>query len=275
MNTKTLFVIGLLAASVHLVGCDSVDSSVGSELLVVEAFLYAGEPVDDIRITRSVDLTSEDTIASPVNGAFVSLIRGENTYELSQVGLQGRYAYLGEDLTVGSGDVFELIIEADGQAVTAVTRVPLPPENVALSADVLEVPTFGGGGGPPQINDNYLTATWDNPQESLHYVVIESKEIGEPTYILPDFIRDRVGRFRLITRPTEANYFDINLRSLEVLGTHEVRVYRINEEYADLYENRQQDSRDLNEPPTNIKNGLGVFSAFNSRSLEFEVVTAQ
>lgn len=275
MNTKTLFVIGLLAASFHLVGCDSVESSVGSELLVVEAFLYAGEPADDIRITRSVDLTSEDTIASPVNGAFVSLIRGDNTYELSQIGLQGRYAYLGEDLTVGSGDVFELIIEADGQAVTAVTRVPLPPENLALSADVLEVPTFGGGGGPPQINDNYLTATWDNPQESLHYVVIESKEIGEPTYILPDFIRDRVGRFRLITRPTEANYFDINLRSLEVLGTHEVRVYRINEEYADLYENRQQDSRDLNEPPTNIKNGLGVFSAFNSRSLEFEVVTAQ
>ena len=275
MNTKAFLLIGLLAASLNLVGCDSVDSHVGSEMLVVEAFLYAGEPVDDIRITRAIDLASEDTMATPVNGALVSLIRDNDTFVLSQVGLQGHYAYLGENLIVGSGDEFELVIEADGQAVTAMTRVPFPPENVVLSADVLEVPSFGGGGGPPQINNNYLTATWDNPQESLHYVVIESTETGEPTYILPDFIRDRVGRFRLITRPTEANYYDINLRSLEVLGMHEVRVYRVNEEYADLYENRQQDSRDLNEPPTNIKNGLGVFSAFNSRSLEFEVIAGQ
>ena len=33
------------------------------------------------------------------------------------------------------------------------------------------------------------------------------------------------------------------------------------------FENRTQDSRDLNEPPSNIRNGLGVFSAFNSLSV--------
>ena len=41
---------------------------------------------------------------------------------------------------------------------------------------------------------------------------------------------------------------------------------------ADLYESREQDSRDLNEPLTNISNGLGVFSAFNSQTALFEVV---
>jgi hypothetical protein len=43
-------------------------------------------------------------------------------------------------------------------------------------------------------------------------------------------------------------------------------VYRINQEYADLYRTRQQDSRDLNEPLSNVVNGLGVFSAFNGVS---------
>jgi len=36
--------------------------------------------------------------------------------------------------------------------------------------------------------------------------------------------------------------------------------------------NRNQDSRDLNEPPSNVQNALGVFSAFNSQEAFFEVV---
>ena len=271
MKTRLSITLGLALAM--LIGCDTIDSGQDEELWVVEAFLYAGEPVEDVRLSRAIALTSEDTTAAPVNGASVSLVRDGQMFGLSQVGLEGQYIHLGEHLTIQAGDVFELVIEADGQSVTAVTEVPPAPENVALSSDVLEVPAFGGG--PPQINDNFLTVTWDNADESLHYVVIESTERGELTYILPDFVRERVGRFSLITRPTEANYYDINLRSLEVLGPHEVRVYRINKEYADLYENRQQDSRDLNEPPTNIRGGLGVFSAFNSRSLSFEVVRGQ
>ncbi len=63
---------------------------------------------------------------------------------------------------------------------------------------------------------------------------------------------------------------------MEALGAHHAKVYRVNAEYAQLYENRTQDSRDLNEPPSNIRNGLGVFSAFNSSSVSFEVArTAQ
>ena len=52
-------------------------------------------------------------------------------------------------------------------------------------------------------------------------------------------------------------------------GLESPRVYRINQEYADLYGSRQQDSRDLNEPLTNNRNGLGVFSAFNSQAVYF------
>ena len=56
---------------------------------------------------------------------------------------------------------------------------------------------------------------------------------------------------------------------LEGFGTHEVRVHQ---EYADPYENREQDSRDLNEPPNNINGALGIFSAFNSVAIPFEVI---
>ena len=99
------------------------------------------------------------------------------------------------------------------------------------------------------------------------------KRLNEnPDFILPEFIRERFGGFRFVTEPTTANYHDINLRSLEVTGIHQAVVYRVNQEYADLYENREQDSRDLNEPPTNIQGGLGVFCAFRSDTVLFEVV---
>jgi hypothetical protein len=62
------------------------------------------------------------------------------------------------------------------------------------------------------------------------------------------------------------------MMELETLGLHMAKVYRVNEEYAQLYENRIQDSRDLNEPPSNIRGGLGVLSAFNSDSVLFVVV---
>jgi len=58
-------------------------------------------------------------------------------------------------------------------------------------------------------------------------------------------------------------------------GRHRVILYRVNEEYANLYENRNQDSRDLNEPPSNIEGALGVFSAFNSVAAEFDVVVSE
>ena len=78
--------------------------------------------------------------------------------------------------------------------------------------------------------------------------------------------------FRLVAEPTKDDYHFIDMRVLRDLGRHIARVYRVNEEYAQLYENRTQDSRDLNEPPSNILGGLGVFSAFNSDSIGFAVV---
>ena len=54
--------------------------------------------------------------------------------------------------------------------------------------------------------------------------------------------------------------------------THQVRVYRVTEEYAALEAFRIQNLDELSEPPTNIENGLGIFTAFSSAVVEFEVV---
>lgn len=64
----------------------------------------------------------------------------------------------------------------------------------------------------------------------------------------------------------------LNLSCVESFGTNSVKVYHNNQEYAQLYENFNQESRDLNEPASNIQHALGVFSAFNGQEIFFEVV---
>ena len=51
---------GLLFA----VGCDDTPTAVAeSDLIVVQAYLYAGEPVSDVRLTYTISLGSSDTTA--------------------------------------------------------------------------------------------------------------------------------------------------------------------------------------------------------------------
>lgn len=267
-----------LAVLLMLPACDSVDSGESDPQVVVEAFLFAGEPVTDVRLAEALPLASEDSVARPISAADVRLIKDGMAYSLVPSDSAGYYHYPGDDLSIEAGDVFRLEVDDAGRRVTAETTIPSPPVGVTLLQNTLEVATFGGGGlggGPPgRIEENALTITWDNPDAVLHYVVVESLVEEDPEYILPEFVRERFGGFRLISVPTTANFHDVNARSLEVLGAHRALVYRVNQEYAALYANREQDSRDLNEPPTNVDGGLGVFSAFNSRAVPFQVIRA-
>lgn len=257
--------------------CDTATGELGEDLAVLEAFIFAGEPVDDIRVISTIPYNGTDTVATPINDADIRLIKNDVTYALEPAGSEGYYFYPGNDLTVDPGDHFLLEMDYLGQRATAETTVPPPPVGVTLDSTVLEVPTFGVGAGgpggrrPPGANiDNRLTVTWDNSSDLLHYVVINGLE-EEHESIFPEFIGQRIRNFRFISEPNRDSFFEINLLILEGLGNHEARVYRVNQEYADLYESRTQDSRDLNEPPSNVDGALGIFSAFNSNAINFDV----
>ena len=120
------------------------------------------------------------------------------------------------------------------------------------------------------INNINLFASWDNPNNDLHFMIIEDREkVIDP--IFPDQIADQLQQFRFVSEPTRESLFDINAANFTTFGKYVVKVYHINQEYADLYESLAQDSRDLNEPLSNITNAIGVFSAFASDSVFFEI----
>ena len=277
-----LLLLCLSFSSLQWFGCDASTVESADDIAVIEAFLFAGEPVDDIQVTSTIPFSSTDTIGTAINDAEIQLMKNGLSYLLRSNGEDGTYYYEGDDLSVDPGDQFTFIMEYLGQTITAETIVPPAPSSVELDTMIFEVPNFDfvGGGGPPPSGgprgfDNRLLVTWDNAGDQLHYVVISSVD-ENPESIFPEFIGQRIGQqFRFISEPTRDNFFEVNLLLLEGIGEHRIRVYRVNQEYADLYDNRTQDSRDLNQPPDNIVGALGVFSAFNSVEDFFEVKRAE
>lgn len=254
-----------------LAACDAtIVDPVAEDNVVIEAFIFAGEPVTDIRLTTAVPLSDTNSVIPTIDDALVELFREGSTYRLDATG-DGYYAYGGNDLVVAEGDLFRLEVTYFGKVASAETVVPGRPIDVAVDENTLVVPTFGRGGGGADLARLQVVATWSNPDILLHYVVVEGPE-NATDQIFPAQIQERIARFRIVTEPTLDPFHIVTLLQLRDIGTHTIRVYRVNAEYSDLYENRTQDSRDLNEPPSNVQGGLGVFSAFNSGTVQFEVV---
>ena len=273
---KRLWLPGLISIYAVLLGL-LITSCTGSnpvvtegDDIVVQAYLFAHEPVDDNRLTSTVALDAESGQSPPVNDAQVALVKGSQRYALTpSPGDSGYYHYPGNDLFVEEGDHFTLEIQHNNRLITGETVVPEPPVNVALSSTVLDLfdPADSQFGTFPDLESLTVEVSWDNEEGALFYLVIENIE-QDPEAIEISFKRPQ----DFISQPTQQDSFRINQGMVTHLGRHLVHIYRINQEYADLYESREQDSRDLNEPLTNINNSLGVFSAFNSQTVLFEVI---
>jgi hypothetical protein len=245
--------------------------------VVVRGYLYAGEAVQDIRLTGTLPLGSDDTVAPPINSAQVSLFKAGNKYDLvASAGDSGYYHYPGADLTVVPGDEFQIQVSYENRLITATTTVPPAPQEVTISKSTLQLPDFDTmfemrekGISMDSIRAlTSLSVSWQDETDALYYVVVKNLE-DNPVSSDTQF---RGGPRTIISQPRPGGEYHINAMMVTHYGKHEVRIYRVNQEYADLYQSRNQDSRDLNEPLTNIQNGLGVFSAFSSKTAYFTLL---
>ncbi len=275
-----------ILAFATLFSCEEESIYTPDERFVLQAYLYANEPVHDVRIRNAVPLSVADSVGEPINDAIITLYKNDIAYTLVSSSDTGTYHYPGDDLIIETDDEFSIEAIVGDKSASGNTKVPESPEGVFMSDAVIELPEIkiDPYSGRPEFGamqalmavqrEIQLEVLWDNPNGELHFVVIENAENNQES-IFPDlggkFGRVGRGAFHRITFPTRESSHQINFFDMQYWGKYAVKVYRVNQEYADLYENLEQDSRDLNEPPTNIKNGLGIFSAFNSQNVYFEV----
>ncbi len=258
-------------------GCTDSSPLISDEdLAVIWGFVYAGEPITDIKITGTMPLDA-DSLSSylPINNADVTVVVNETRYECDLTpGDSGYYQYLNSDLSIKTGDAIRIEIDWQGQSIRGESTVPLPPASLALNSNVMEIPDFNDRDSFiawRQSENREIIVNWEQESEDdWFYVVLKNIEQNPIPIEMNSRFNER--RRQIIFPPIQNTSYRIRLPLIEFLGLHEIRVYRVNREYVDLYESREQDSRDLNEPLTNIEGGLGVFSAFNSTSVKMQVV---
>jgi hypothetical protein len=256
-------IFACLAVALALAACESDPLALPTdERFVVQAYLFAGEPVTDVRITGTLPIGSPDTVAPPINDAEVTLIKDGARYSLALTpGDSGYYHYPGDDLVVAVGDVFGIEVSTNGIMATASTIVPPAPQSVSLSRT--EVPADGFLAAEP------VTVRWLNPSGDWYFVTHQNvEEDPEPIFTGGEIM---IRPSLIVSEPTAADSLVIERWFMRHYGEYEVKVHRVNTEYERLYMSREQDTRDLNEPETNIENGLGIFTAFTRTKESFSL----
>ena len=270
-----------IAAGIFLLnfnGCNKNLSNADNSKLVLEGYLFQGEVVDSVHITKTVSFESNDTVYPPVTDAQVVITWNNKPYTLQSIG-KGYYNCNDNNLKIKVGDTYGIAVNYKGTTATSSTVIPSIPTGINLSDNVLYVDTifsFNQFGGNPSSGNN-IEISWDNKDNGYFYIVIESTDPNAADIIIGNgnFPNGGFGGpgtiFRFRSQPFQGSTYTISSRSMAKYGKHKAKIYKVNQEYADLYNNRQQDSRNLSEPITNIVNGLGIFTGFSYAEVSFTV----
>jgi hypothetical protein len=185
-----------------------------------------------------------------------------------------------DNIDIVSGKTYGIEVVVDGRTATAQTIVPTKPLGLRMSANKIIVPPLKISRALPDILANLFEnartdVRWDNPNNENHYLTI--KYVGEeedPIFSdeIPGAVGDFFSNFSLQSEPTQGESYNVICMSLKNYGKYKVSLYKINDEYMSLFDSEVQDGTELNEPPSNIINAFGIFSAFASDTTSFEIV---
>lgn len=235
---------------------------------IVEGYLYAGNTIDSLKVTQSYSYGQVEEEVISIDDLNITITDDNNQFELTSI---GNGFYQNTNLIIEASKNYKLEFERDGENISAETFVP---EHNAASISTTEVEltkieagVFPTGG----INiPNPVEVSWNNDDGDYYYVLIKNIET-DPEYVNEN-IAQLDGQFLFITEPQITDFYAIRTRQeLTQYGTYQIIVFRVNPEYAALFESSGNSTLSLEEPPSNIINGLGIFTGVSSDTLYLEV----
>lgn len=260
-----ILLLGLLA-------CEEENTTIiDTQTAVLEGYLFAGQPLDSVFITQSFSYGQTDTTSVPIDDLDVHITNANIDVELINL---GDGLYRNQDFEPQSGETYFIEFEYNGETVSAETFIP--EQRIAdISQTEIELEKIEGFPITPPEQLDAIEVTWDNTEGDYYYTIIENLE-DDPEFVnelIAEFDPDgRARRLFRITEPEVTDFYLINpLRDLTQYGTHRIVVFRVNPEYAALYQSAGTSSLSIAEPPTNVRNGLGIFTGVSSDTLLLEV----
>ncbi|OQY02291.1 MAG: hypothetical protein B6I20_07045 [Bacteroidetes bacterium 4572_117] len=250
----TVMIFGFLSA---ITSCEQNNIDIDTTTPVVEAYLIPGKPVEQVKLTKLIPYLSDNGnyVAEGISDAEITITNNNENYKLLPVPDKS-----------GENQTYNIDFEYNNKTISASTITPQKPTNFTMSQNIIYIDRLVEGERPNMENAIY-EITWDNDDGSNYYISIDllETEIDPVSFMVTDTVT------QTLSTPSVTDVYNINSRLLRYYGNHRVVLYKVNEEYANLYENTSTSSQSLTDPYTNIENGKGIFTAFNTDTLFFEV----
>ncbi len=280
---QTLILLSL--SGIFTISCTTTNDVVApGDKPVIQAYLAPGQRISMTVFTEIPYSGSDaDSTETPILGLAIRV--SDNTGKVFVLADQGNGTYLSAatEKVGAAGTVYTLEFGYNGRVVKGSTTIPAKPENFTLSRTFLLRTKIdlsgggfpGGGGGGPfggNVEDNTpIEATWNNPNNENFFLAAElTTPNADPIITLPAG-RELPGR-RFVNEPVTNASSNLNIQSFEYFGTYNVILYRVGVEYVALYQSSGTTTQNLSTPPSNISNGLGIFTGVNADTVALQIV---
>jgi hypothetical protein len=255
----------LLMSLLFLNACDDEEVIVADiDEIVVEAFLFGGQPADSIKISRVIPFNAEAELPGLSNLEPVITDGDGNAYPLFFQG--DEHYYHNPDLVFEEEQTYAFSLMYNGKEVSAQTFVPTPPTGLTLSATSIGLTRIVDFTDlQNQTMPDPFEATWTGDDGAFYFVEVTNIETA------PDIINelfaasDRPPLPQIQTAPAIDQTYRLDVRrEINYFGRHEIIIYRVNPEYVLLYQDPGDGLGGLTENRTNIANGFGIFTGITS-----------
>jgi hypothetical protein len=276
-------IISFLFVVLALSSCTETNTVINpGEKPVVQAYLATGSIVS-MKIYKEIPYSNDSSGTSqPISGLSVKITENGNTSFILKEVSPGLYESDAKNIVKSTGSKYSFEFSYLNKTISATTAIPPKPKNYKLSTNEIKRNLinlsggfgggFGGGGfGALNSEDNTpIEATWDNPDAAFHFLAVNINEAYPETIVtLPSGIERP--NIRFTNSPVSGVVSNIQPRSFQYFGKHKAILYRVNEDYAVLYQSSGSTTQNLSTPPSSITNGLGIFTGINADTLDITV----
>jgi len=254
--------------------------------IVIEGYLYPGQQVQNIKITRNIPLnTSPDPATIVLSNADVKLtdLQSNKNYQLTFSAQKFSYEYSGSDLAIGFGKNYKLTVNAvvDGKNLSAssVTQVPNEGFKIDRAASILQPLSYRERGENGNVKNFTITFS-PSPGTNFYAFSIAALGASDSTFIYNNAYmnvsRDDVTknldsyRFQLIWLQNINSFgsgikYDLDWIHFWFYGKYRIIVYAGDDNYKNFvltYKNVQEFDGNFHEPQMNMQgDGIGIFGS--------------
>ncbi len=285
MKTKTILPV---IAAVLLCACGEgvvkIEPSLYEPKIAVEGFLYPGQPVSDIYITRNFPVDADLTSLNPLlPEAQVSLtdIESGNSFPLSFNPLDLSFHYSGNDLTIQATYSYRLDVQAtiEGKEISAHATTTVPQTGLDILGINHEILRYRQKDVAENIIDflidferspgttDYIAAVTALEADTSNFIYDNPFEEVDAEDVLDDLANWRFDSEWIQDTPATAGQSTFQLFWFDFwfYSDYQIVLFAADKNYADFlrtYDDVFEDDGNLHAPVFNIEgDGIGIFGS--------------